>query len=131
MIKFSNRQNDFNSYSFTNKNYSAGLFAEEKVAIYLKKLDWNILNQRYRCQFGEIDLIAQRADYILFVEVKKRKTLRKALFALTNRQKQRLINSANCYLETYNMNNINNVQFDYIILDSQNRIERLENITAY
>ena len=131
MIKFSNRQNDFNSYSFTNKNYSAGLFAEEKVTSYLKKLDWNILNQRYRCPFGEIDLIAQRADYILFVEVKKRKTLRKALFALTNRQKQRLINSANCYLETYNMNNINNVQFDYIILDSQNRIEHLENITAY
>ena len=131
MIKFSNRQNDFNSYSFTNKNYAAGLFAEEKVASYLKKLDWNILNQRYRCPFGEIDLIAQRADYILFVEVKKRKTLRKALFALTNKQKQRLINSANCYLETYNMNNINNVQFDYIILDSQNRIERLENITAY
>ena len=29
------------------------------------------------------------------------------------------------------MNNINNVQFDYIILDSQNRIEHLENITAY
>ncbi|AYN86852.1 YraN family protein [Commensalibacter melissae] len=131
MIKFSNRQNDFNSYSFTNKNYAAGLFAEEKVASYLKKLDWNILNQRYRCPFGEIDLIAQRADYILFVEVKKRKTLRKALFALTNRQKQRLINSANCYLETYNMNNINNVQFDYIILDFQNRIEHLENITAY
>ncbi len=131
MIKFSNRQNDFNSYSFTNKNYAAGLFAEEKVASYLKKLDWNILNQRYRCPFGEIDLIAQRADYILFVEVKKRKTLRKALFALTNRQKQRLINSANYYLETYNMNNINNVQFDYIILDSQNRIEHLENITAY
>lgn len=131
MIKFSNRQNDFNSYSFTNKNYAAGLFAEEKVASYLKKLDWNILNQRYRCPFGEIDLIAHRADYILFVEVKKRKTLRKALFALTNRQKQRLINSANCYLETYNMNNINNVQFDYIILDFQNRIEHLENITAY
>lgn len=131
MIKFSNRQNDFNSYSFTNKNYSAGLFAEEKVTSYLKKLDWNILNQRYRCPFGEIDLIAQRADYILFVKVKKRKTLRKALFALTNRQKQRLINSANCYLKTYNMNNINNVQFDYIILDSQNRIEHLENITAY
>ncbi|MUG81166.1 YraN family protein [Commensalibacter melissae] len=131
MIKFSNRQNDFNSYSFTNKNYFAGLFAEEKVAIYLKKLDWNILNQRYRCPFGEIDLIAQRANYILFVEVKKRKSLRKALFALTNRQKLRLINSANCYLETYNMNNINNVQFDYIILDSQNRIEHLENITAY
>lgn len=131
MIKFSNRQNDFNSYSFTNKSYSAGLFAEEKVANYLKKLDWNILNQRYRCQFGEIDLIAQRADYILFVEVKKRKSLRKALFALTNRQKLRLINSANYYLETYNMNNINNVQFDYIILDSQNRIEHLENITAY
>lgn len=131
MIKFSNRQNDFNSYSFTNKNYAAGLFAEEKVASYLKKLDWNILNQRYRCPFGEIDLIAQRADYILFVEVKKRKSLRKALFALTNRQKQRLINSANYYLETYNMNNINNVQFDYIILDSQNRIEHLENITAY
>ena len=47
--------------------------AGEKVARrHLKRLDYFILARNYRCQAGELDLIALDGDVIVFVEVKTR-----------------------------------------------------------
>lgn len=115
----------------TKLNYITGVLAENLVLNYFKNRQWILLHQRFRCPFGEIDLIVQRDDCILFIEVKKRKNLNTALFSLSEKQKQRLIRSANYYLDLYNPDHIENIQFDYIVLDSKNHIEHIENITAY
>lgn len=39
----------------------------------MKKQGYSIVGQNYSCRFGEIDLIAQKGSYIVFVEVKTRK----------------------------------------------------------
>lgn len=45
----------------------------EKAAVrFLKQLGYRILAQQYRCRTGEIDIIAQDGDRIVFVEVKTR-----------------------------------------------------------
>lgn len=44
------------------------------AAEYLRKKRFKILAQGYRCRFGEIDLIAQDRKYLVFVEVKLRKS---------------------------------------------------------
>ncbi len=44
------------------------------AAEYLRKKHWQILAAGYRSRFGEIDLIAQNKKYLIFVEVKLRKS---------------------------------------------------------
>lgn len=49
-----------------------GLLGEEAAARFLKKQKFKILVSRYRCRFGEIDLVARDRDTLVFVEVKTR-----------------------------------------------------------
>src|SRR4051812_29676839 len=49
-----------------------GLCGEEQVATYLQARGFIILERNYTSRYGEIDLIAQSDDLIVFVEVKMR-----------------------------------------------------------
>ncbi len=42
------------------------------VAKYLKKHKYKITEKNFSCKFGEIDIIAENKEYIIFVEVKTR-----------------------------------------------------------
>ena len=50
-----------------------GLEGEKRVANYLRNKGFSVIKQNYVCKYGEIDIIAQNNEYILFVEVKTRK----------------------------------------------------------
>ena len=50
-----------------------GRWGEEQAAAFLKKKKYKIVGLNYPCRFGEIDVIAQTREYIVFVEVKLRK----------------------------------------------------------
>ena len=50
-----------------------GRFGEERAARYLRLRGYRIVETNYACRLGEIDLIARRGKYIVFVEVKLRK----------------------------------------------------------
>ena len=47
---------------------------EVKAACFLKTQGYQILERNYRCKKGEIDLIAREGQYLVFVEVKYRRT---------------------------------------------------------
>ena len=51
-----------------------GRWGEELAARELRARGYEILASRWRCRFGEIDLIAADGTYLCFVEVKLRKT---------------------------------------------------------
>ena len=51
-----------------------GAWGEKQAAKYLKKQGYRILERNYSCRFGEIDLIAANREYLVFVEVKLRKS---------------------------------------------------------
>ena len=51
-----------------------GAWGEKQAANYLKKLGYRILERNFSCRFGEIDLIAANREYLVFVEVKLRKS---------------------------------------------------------
>ena len=56
------------------RNNLLGAWGEALAAEYLRKKHYKILASGYRCRFGEIDLIAANRTYLVFVEVKLRKS---------------------------------------------------------
>lgn len=56
------------------KSKLSGAWGEAVAAEYLRKKRFKIIASGYRSRFGEIDLIAQNHHYLIFVEVKTRKS---------------------------------------------------------
>ena len=56
------------------KSKITGAWGEAVAAQYLRSKRYQIVAAGYRCRFGEIDLIAQNRKFLVFVEVKLRKS---------------------------------------------------------
>ena len=52
----------------------SGRIGEQKAEEYLKRNGYRIIDRNYSCRFGEIDIIAENDGFIVFAEVKTRKT---------------------------------------------------------
>ena len=82
---------------------SLGRWGEEQAAKYLRHRAYRILDTNYKCRGGEIDIIARKGKYIVFVEVKLRKN---ADFAsgrefVNYTKQQRIIMTAQLYLQEH------------------------------
>ena len=53
---------------------NVGHWGEEKAASYLRRKGYRIVAMNYACRMGEIDIIAENRGYVVFAEVKLRKT---------------------------------------------------------
>ena len=58
------------------RNNIAGAWGESIAAQYLIKKRYNLVASNYSCRFGEIDLIVSNKEFLVFVEVKLRKSSR-------------------------------------------------------
>lgn len=56
------------------RNNIVGAWGEALAAEYLRKKKYKIVATGYRCRFGEIDLIVSDKEFLIFVEVKLRKS---------------------------------------------------------
>ena len=56
------------------KSNLLGAWGEVLAAEYLRKKRYEIVAMGFRCRFGEIDIIARNRLYLVFVEVKLRKS---------------------------------------------------------
>jgi putative endonuclease len=76
-----------------------GIKGECLVAEYLTKKGFKILAKNYRARCGEIDLIAQKDEYVLFVEVKTRKTNYFPIASVVTYAKQKkIVNTAQLFV---------------------------------
>jgi putative endonuclease len=57
------------------KRRKTGILGEKLAKDYLKKKGYRILETNYRCPEGEVDIIAEHNDILVFVEVKTRRSL--------------------------------------------------------
>ena len=80
-----------------------GAWGEAQAADYLRKKHYKVLCSSYHSRFGEIDLIVKNRKYLVFVEVKTRKSDRfAAAREFVDRRKQdRIRSTALCYLSTF------------------------------
>ncbi len=72
------------------RNDRKGRRAEWIAAIFLQAKGYRILARRARTRVGEIDLVAQKGDTLVFVEVKARATLDSGIFALHPAARRRI-----------------------------------------
>ena len=82
---------------------AAGPWGERKAAQFLRKKGYKIVEMNHSCRFGEIDIIAQNEEFLLFVEVKLRKddSHGEAREFVTPRKQMRLLRTAELYLSQY------------------------------
>ena len=106
---------------------SIGSQGEADARAFLARKGAKILEMNYRRPTGEVDIIARQGKTLLFVEVKRRSSLRYGRPAeAVNRQKQaRILRTAQLYLQEKQITDIP-VRFDVIeVLPGQ--IRHIEN----
>ena len=62
------------------KRKELGRKGEEVAVAFLKNQGYKIIERNYRCQRGEIDIVARDKEGIAFIEVKTRKSLKYGFF---------------------------------------------------
>ena len=107
-------------------NHVLGVQGEIVAAEYLKNKKYKILEKNFTTKIGEVDIIAQLKDIIVFVEVKQRGTKRYGLprEAVTPYKQNKIRLVASQYLLSKNMIDAK-VRFDVVEIlgDSITHIE--------
>lgn len=84
-----------------NQNQKIGDLGELYTVEHLKSQSFSILDTNFRTQLGEIDVIAQKKDTVVFVEVKTRQSKRFSLHGLISPSKQqKIIRAAKQYISS-------------------------------
>lgn len=103
--------------------------AEQQAAIFLQQQQLTLLEKNYRCRFGEIDLIMQDGDTVVFVEVRMRinQHFGGAAASITPAKQLKLTRAARHYLATHDDDFP--CRFDAILIsgERENEIEWIQN----
>ncbi len=96
---------------------SLGNLSEELAVAHLKKNGYKIIKTNYRTRVGEIDIVAQGDGYIVFVEVKARKSQKYGLpQEAVTQVKQRVIRKvASAFLQENSLQDVP-VRFDVMAI---------------
>lgn len=113
--------------SHKKKTYDQGLFAEGVAEIFLRAKGFGIVARRYKTPVGEIDLIALDGDDLVFIEVKARRTIDEALYAITPRMKARITEAAGHFIAAYPAHARRSMRFDVMAVKLPFAIHHLEN----
>lgn len=111
--------------------HHAGLAAEAGVARHYQRRGLRVEAHRWRGRGGEIDLIARDGGEIVFVEVKKSRSMAAAAAHLSQRQMRRLQQAALEYLVGEPAGQNTPMRFDVALVDAMGRIEVLENAIGH
>ena len=84
-------------------NWELGRAGEDLAADALMRDGYLIITRNFRCRYGEIDLVAEHGDDLVFVEVKTRRSVTFGLpeEAITRSKQRKLIQCAASYLDLY------------------------------
>jgi len=106
-----------------------GKLGEEAARKFLKKRGYRIRETGFRCRHGEIDIIAQKKDYLVFVEVRTKSNLDFGTpeESITQAKKERLIASSLTYTSTHqDLPPLWRIDVVAIELDDKGKTKRIE-----
>ena len=95
-----------------------GRSGENQIIRYLIDQGWTILERNFRYQRKEVDIIAQKNDLIIFVEVKTRQSRKfgRGMEAIDQLKRNNIIFVARYYIEKNHMHNCD-FRFDVASVD--------------
>ena len=98
-----------------------GANAEESARIYLEQQGLRLVERNYRCRQGEIDLIMQDGETLVFTEVRYRKSsgFGSPAESVTPAKQQRIIATAAHYLQSNNASRMPPCRFDMLAIVGQ------------
>lgn len=110
-----------------NRQQQFGRKSEALAARHLKKNGYQILEQNYRTPAGEIDIIAQEGQTLVFVEVKARRTAGygSPKQSVTPQKQKKISMAALQYLKT-RKNGPVRARFDVVAITAIGRSEQIE-----
>lgn len=96
--------------------YAKGVMGETAAENHLIAKGFSPIARRYRSPYGEIDLIMQNHDLLVFIEVKTRErgNLLSAQSAVTPAKQRRLISTARCFLNEHSEYAEYMIRFDVV-----------------
>ena len=106
-----------------------GKLGEKTARKFLKKQGYRIRETGFRCPRGEIDIIAQQKDYLVFVEVRTRSSLDFGTpeESITQAKKKKLVALALTYTNTHqNLPSLWRIDVVAIELDDKGKPKRIE-----
>ena len=108
---------------------SVGSQAEQRAAIFLQQQGLVIRAKNYRCKAGEIDLIMQQADTLVFIEVRLRshRQFANAAESVTIAKQRKIIKTAQFYLQQHQLTDKINCRFDVIAFGDNPTPEWIKN----
>lgn len=98
-------------------SYHAGLAAEDCVARDYERRGHAVLQHRWRGRHGELDLILEDGDRLIFVEVKKSKSHDRALERVSQSQTRRMFQAAEEFVAKTSAET-RDLQFDLATVDA-------------
>ncbi len=107
--------------------YHSGVAAEEIVAQWYARSGRPVLAKRWRGSCGEIDLVAQDGDGVVFIEVKKSRSHAQAATRLSRQQMDRIYGAGSEFLATQPRGQLTDVRFDLALVDEMGRVDVIEN----
>jgi putative endonuclease len=96
--------------------FQTGLSAESRAAAYLLTKGYRILSRRFRTPYGEIDIVARRRKLVAFIEVKARASIDEAAYAVTPRQRMRIVAAAQAWLVAHPEHADFELRFDAMLI---------------
>lgn len=93
-----------------------GSSCEDTAAFFLEGQNYVILEKRFRCRQGEIDIIARDGRYLIFIEVKYRRSGRQGhpLEAVNHAKQRQISKVALCYMNKHGISLETAMRFDVI-----------------
>ncbi len=86
--------------------------------------------RRWRGRAGEIDLIAREGATLVFIEVKRARTIAIAAERLSERQMRRILSAAAEYLSGEPAGQDSDMRFDVALVDGCGRVEIRGNVVC-
>ncbi len=111
------------------KRREVGILGEKLATGFLKKRGYRILETNYRCPEGEIDIVARHKDYLVFIEVRTKRSLKFGTpeESITPAKMARLRTVAARYQQTHeNLPLLCRIDVVALELDRSNRLVRIE-----
>ena len=109
-------------------SYAKGVMGEQAACDYLIACGLSPVCRRYHSPYGEIDLIMQKDDLLVFVEVKclERASAIHAQAAVTPAKQRRMIQTARCFLGEHPEYAVCMLRFDVVTV-TQSGVHHIPN----